>query len=104
YACTQVVSSGWGSGIVIGFLVAGVVLLCAFVLREARTSAPLLPLQIVLDRNRGGAYLAVAFAIAGMFGAFLFLTYYLRVVLRFSPFEAGVAFLPLTLASQAGSW
>ena len=104
YACTQVVSSSWGSGTVVGFLVAGVVLLCAFVVREARTNAPLLPLQIVLDRNRGGAYLAAAFAIAGMFGAFLFLTYYLQVVLRYSPLQAGLAFLPLTLASQAGSW
>ncbi len=104
YACTQAVSSGWGSGTVIGFLAASAVLLCAFVVREARTSAPLLPLQIVLDRNRGGAYLAVAFAIAGMFGAFLFLTYYLQVVLRYSPLQAGLAFLPLTLASQAGSW
>jgi EmrB/QacA subfamily drug resistance transporter len=104
YACTEAVWSGWRSGTVIGFLVASAVLLFAFVLREARTSAPLLPLQIVLDRNRGGAYLAVAFAIAGMFGAFLFLTYYLQVVLRYSPLQAGLAFLPLTLASQAGSW
>jgi len=39
-----------------------------------------------------------------MFGAFLFLTYYLQVVLRYSPLQAGLAFLPLTLASQAGSW
>ena len=104
YGCTQVVSSGWRSGTVISFLLAGVVLLGAFVVREARTNAPLLPLQIVLDRNRGGAYLAAAFAIAGMFGAFLFLTYYLQVVLRYSPLQAGLAFLPLTLASQAGSW
>src|SRR5712691_4666337 len=86
YACTQAVSSGWGSGTVIGFLAASAVLLCAFVVREARTSAPLLPLQIVLDRNRGGAYLAVAFAIAGMFGAFLFLTYYLHVA-RWKEFQ-----------------
>lgn len=104
YGCTEAVSSGWSSGRVIGFLVASAVLLSAFVLREARTSAPLLPLRIVLDRNRGGAYLAAAFAIAGMFGAFLFLTYYLQVVLRYSPLQAGLAFLPLTLASQAGSW
>jgi EmrB/QacA subfamily drug resistance transporter len=104
YACTQAVSSGWRSVTVIGFLVASAVLLCAFVVREARTDAPLLPLHIVLDRNRGGAYLAAAFAIAGMFGAFLFLTYYLQVVLRYSPLQAGLAFLPLTLASQAGSW
>ena len=79
-------------------------LLIAFVLREARTRSPLLPLWIVLDRNRGGAYLAAALAIAGMFGAFLFLTYYLQVVLRYSPLQAGLAFLPLTVASQAGSW
>ena len=58
----------------------------------------------MLDRNRGGAYLAVALAIASMFGAFLFLTYYLQVVLRYTPLQAGLAFLPLTLASQAGSW
>jgi len=104
YGCTEAVSSGWGSGRVVGFLIASAMLLIAFVLREARTDAPVLPLQIVLDRNRGGAYLAAAFAIAGMFGAFLFLTYYLQVVLRYSPLQAGMAFLPLTLASQAGSW
>jgi predicted MFS family arabinose efflux permease len=104
YGCTQAVSSGWRSVTVVGLLVASAVLLFAFVVREARTDAPLLPLHIVLDRNRGGAYLAAAFAIAGMFGAFLFLTYYLQVVLRYSPLQAGLAFLPLTLASQAGSW
>ena len=104
YACTEAVSSGWASGRIIGFLVASGVLLGAFIVREARTDAPLLPLDIVLDRNRGGAYLAAGLAIAGMFGAFLFLTYYLQVVLRYSPLQAGLAFLPLTLASQAGSW
>jgi EmrB/QacA subfamily drug resistance transporter len=104
YACTEAVSSGWGSATVIGFLVGSVLLLIAFVVREARADNPLLPLRIVLDRNRGGAYLAAAFAVAGMFGAFLFLTYYLQVVLRYSPLQAGLAFLPLTVASQAGSW
>ena len=46
----------------------------------------------------------VALVIAGMFGAFLFLTYYLQVVLRYTPLQAGLAFLPLSVASQAGSW
>jgi EmrB/QacA subfamily drug resistance transporter len=104
YACTEAASSGWSSGAVTWFLLASAVLLFAFVLREARASAPLLPLTIVVDRNRGGASLAAALAIAGMFGAFLFLTYYMQVVLRYSPLQAGLAFLPLTLASQAGSW
>jgi EmrB/QacA subfamily drug resistance transporter len=104
YGCTDAVSSGWASGRVIGLLTASAVLLVAFVVREARTDSPLLPLHIVLDRNRGGAYLAAASAVAGMFGGFLFLTYYLQVVLHYSPLQAGLAFLPLTLASQAGSW
>lgn len=104
YACTRAVSEGWSSSTVIGLLLASALLLISFVVREARTADPLLPLRIVLDRNRGGAYLAVAFAIAGMFGAFLFLTYYLQAVLRYSPVQAGLAFLPLTIASQAGAW
>jgi len=104
YGCTQAVTAGWGSGTVVGSLVASVALLALFVVREARTANPLLPLRIVLDRNRGGAYLAVMLAIAGMFGAFLFLTYYLQVVLRYTPLQAGLAFLPMTVASQVGSW
>jgi EmrB/QacA subfamily drug resistance transporter len=104
YACTQAVTVGLTSNPVIALLVASAVLLALFVVREARTPNPLLPLRIVLDRNRGGAYVTVALAIAGMFGAFLFLTYYLQVVLHYTPLQAGLAFLPMTLASQAGSW
>jgi EmrB/QacA subfamily drug resistance transporter len=104
YACTEAVRAGWGSPTVLALLGTSVVLLASFVLREARTDSPLLPLGVVLDRNRGGAYLAVMLAGAGMFGAFLFLTYYLQVVLDFSPFQAGLAFLPMMLASQFGSW
>jgi EmrB/QacA subfamily drug resistance transporter len=104
YGCTLAVSKGWRSTEVVSLLVASIVLLALFVAWEARATNPLLPLRIVWDRNRGGAYLAVALGIAGMFGAFLFLTYYLQVVLRFTPVQAGLAFLPMTLASQAGSW
>ena len=80
------------------------VLLALFVWREATTPAPLLPLRIVLDRNRGGAYATVALVIAAMFGAFLFLTYYFQGVLHYTPLQAGLAFLPLVIAQQAGSW
>src|SRR2546425_6359237 len=85
-------------------LAVSAVLLAMFVLREARTPNALLPLRIFAERNRAGAYITVAMAIAGMFGAFLFLTYYLQVVLQFTPLQAGLAFLPMTIASQAGSW
>jgi MFS family permease len=86
------------------FLAVSAVLLALFVWREATTSNPLLPLGIVLDRNRGGAYATVALTIAAMFGAFLFLTYYFQVSLRYTPLQAGLAFLPLVVSQQAGSW
>ena len=60
-----------------------------------RTSDPLLPPRIVLDRNRGGAYLSMLIASAGMFGSFLFMTYYLQQTLGYSPVLTGVAFLPM---------
>jgi predicted MFS family arabinose efflux permease len=75
-----------------------------FVIWQRHATNPLLPLRIVADRNRGGSYLAVLLTIAGMFGAFLFLTYYMQVVLGYSPLQAGLAFLPLAAASQFGSW
>ncbi|HEX7262661.1 MAG TPA: MFS transporter [Candidatus Dormibacteraeota bacterium] len=104
YACTVAVSQGWRSTEVLSLIAASVALLALFAAWQTRAANPLLPLRIVLDRNRAGAYLTTAFVIAGMFGAFLFLTYYLQVVLHFSPLQAGLAFLPMTVASQAGSW
>jgi len=50
---------------------------------------------VVLDRNRGGAYLSMLIAAAGMFATFLFLTYYLQQTLGYSPVVTGVAFLPI---------
>jgi EmrB/QacA subfamily drug resistance transporter len=84
--------------------VVGFALLGLFVLREWRTPAPLLPLGVLANRVRAGAYLAVGLALAGMFGAYLFLTYYLQAVLHYSPLQAGLAFLPITVASQSASW
>ncbi|HZD70396.1 MAG TPA: DHA2 family efflux MFS transporter permease subunit [Actinomycetes bacterium] len=103
YACSQAVFNGWGARPVIGLLVAGAVLLILFVVQESRSANPLLPLRIVTSRNRGGAYMATALAVVGMFGMFLALTYYFQVVLRFSPVRAGLAFLPMTVAVMASS-
>ena len=82
----------------IGLLAASAVLLIAFVAIQRRSSHPLLPLRIVLDRGRGGAYLAMGIAGAGMFGVFLFLTFYLQNTLGYSPIKSGLAFLPLSIA------
>ncbi|MFY9928559.1 MAG: MFS transporter [Streptosporangiaceae bacterium] len=90
-------STGWTKPATLVALIGGVLLLVAFVLVERRVAHPLLPLRIVTDRNRGGAYLAMFLAAIGMFGVFLFLTYYLEETLGYSAVKTGLAFLPLTL-------
>ncbi len=104
YACTEIAKAGWRSSTVATLLSASAVLLVMFVIRESRVSSPLLPLWILADRNRAGVYMTVALGAAAIFGAYLFLTYYLQVVLRDSPVQAGFAFLPITIASQSASW
>ena len=88
----------WTDPLTIAMLVASAVLLVAFVVIQFRSANPLLPMRVVLDRDRGGSFLAMALSGAGMFGVFLFLTYYLQQTLAFSPIESGLAFLPMTLA------
>jgi EmrB/QacA subfamily drug resistance transporter len=95
YGFSNAASHGWHAVSTWGFLVAGVVLLVAFGAIETRARQPLLPLRIVLDRNRAASYLSILITGAGMFGIFLFLTYYLQETLGFSPVTAGVAFLPM---------
>ena len=95
YGFSNAETHDWSSTSVWGFLVGGVVLLAAFVAIEMRVEHPLLPLRVVLDRNRGGAYLAVFLLGIGMFGIFLFLTYYLQQNLGFTPVKSGLAYLPM---------
>lgn len=100
-------TDGWDSPATWGMLAGAAVLLVAFVLWQRRAAHPLLPLSIILDRNRGAAYMSVLIAGAGMFGIFLFVTYYLQVSLGFSPIQTGLSFLPmiamLVLAAQLGT-
>jgi EmrB/QacA subfamily drug resistance transporter len=86
---------GWSSPLTIGFLVAAVVLLAAFVIVELRSDHPLLPLRIVLHPSRGGAYLTSLLAGAALLGGLLFLTYYYQGTLGYSALKSGLASLPL---------
>ncbi len=85
----------WGSPMTWGFLTAGAMLVLAFLGWEQRASHPLLPLRVLADRDRGAALSAVFIASAGLFGVFLFLTYYLQGVLGYTPLANGTAFLPM---------
>jgi EmrB/QacA subfamily drug resistance transporter len=103
YGLSEAETKGWGAPLSLGPLLAGLALLAAFVLVERRVAHPLLPLRIVLNRFRGGAYLAIGLSATGMFGIFLFLTYYLQLILGYSPVATGLAFLPLIAALIASS-
>jgi len=94
YAFAHAESDGWSDPVTITLIVVSVLLLVTFVVLQQRVAHPLLPLRVVLDRRRGGAYLAITLAAIGMFAVFLFLTYYLQRTLGFSPLKSGVAFLP----------
>jgi EmrB/QacA subfamily drug resistance transporter len=97
YGLANAETHSWTDAVTIGMLVAGAVLLAAFAVIQRRSANPLLPLRVVLDRDRGGSFLAMLLSGAGMFAVFLFLTYYLQQTLDFSPIQSGLAFLPMTL-------
>ena len=94
YGFSQAETDGWGAGTTLGLIAAGLVLLTAFVGLQRRVAHPLLPLRVVLDRNRGGAFIALATNSAGLMAVFLFLTYYLQQNLVMSTVETGLGFLP----------
>jgi EmrB/QacA subfamily drug resistance transporter len=104
YGCSQAATHGWESTDVLVPLVVGAVGVAAFLLRQGRVAQPLLPLWVLADRSRFGAYLSVAAAVVGSFGMFLMLTYHFQQVLGWSAVRTGLAFLPLSVAVSAGSY
>jgi EmrB/QacA subfamily drug resistance transporter len=95
YGFSNAATRSWTTPSTYLFFAAGVALLAMFALRMSRARSPLLPPRVVLDRNRGAAYLGILIVGAGMFGIFLFVTYYLQDTLNYSPVITGVAFLPM---------
>ncbi|MBB2894083.1 DHA2 family efflux MFS transporter permease subunit [Flexivirga oryzae] len=98
YGFSQAESNGWNSIETYSLLIGGLVLLMAFVWLERRVAHPLLPMRIVTNRFRGGAYLTIGFSAMGMFAIFLFLTYFLQMLKGYSPVQTGLAFLPMIAA------
>src|SRR2546429_4918286 len=97
YGFSNAATHHWATPSTYGFLAAGVVLGVVFAVWQGRAANPLLPPRVVLDRNRGGAYLSMLIGTAGLFGTLLFLTYYLQQTLGYSPLITGVAFLPMSV-------
>jgi EmrB/QacA subfamily drug resistance transporter len=96
YGFSSAETSSWSDPVTIAALASSAVLLVSFIAVERRVAHPLLPLHIVRDRARGGAYATIALAGSAVFAVFLFLTYYLQQSLGYSPLKTGLAFLPMT--------
>ena len=96
YGFSNAETHSWSDPVTVIALAASAVLLCLFVAIERRRAHPLLPLHIVANRARGGAYASIVLGGAGVLGAFLFLTYFMQQNLGFSPLSTGLAFLPMT--------
>jgi EmrB/QacA subfamily drug resistance transporter len=95
--------SHWGDAQVLASLAASVVLLVSFVLIERRSSHPLLPMRILADRNRSGAYLIMLCVATGLFGLFFFLTLFIQNVLGYSAIRSGIAYLPFAVGVVTAS-
>ncbi len=103
FGLSRTETDSWSDRTALISIAVGIVLLVVFVLIQRRVAAPLLPLRIVLDRNRGGAFLAMGVTAVAMFGVFLFLTYFLQITKGFSPMQSGLAFVPMILFVLTGS-
>ena len=103
YAFTKAGLDGWASSTTLMLFAIAAVLLTLFVLIERRAAHPLLPLRIILDRNRGGSFLASLLVGTAMLGTFLSLTYYFQGTLHYSAMKSGLAFVPFSLGVITGA-
>ncbi|MDT8913611.1 MFS transporter [Amycolatopsis sp. PS_44_ISF1] len=103
YGLGNAATAGWTALVTLGPVTLGVLLLLAFVLFERRVTHPLLPLPVVLDRDRGASYLTIGISGTGGFAVFLFVTYYLADTLKFTPVQSGLAFLPMVVLIMGGA-
>jgi EmrB/QacA subfamily drug resistance transporter len=103
YGFTKAGTDGWGSTVTLSLFGMAAVLLVAFVVIEQRAAHPLLPMRIVLDRNRGGSFLASLLVGTAILGTFLSLTYYFQGVLHYSALKSGFAFVPFSLGIITGA-
>jgi EmrB/QacA subfamily drug resistance transporter len=103
YAIVQAEEYGWGSGRTLGLAAIALLLLAAFVIIERRSQAPLVRLGIFKVRSLLGANLVLLVVAGGLFANFFFSSIYVQRILGYTPLEAGLAFLPVTVGIVAGS-
>ncbi|MFF5364572.1 MFS transporter [Streptomyces scabiei] len=103
YGFIRAAEEGWRDSLTIGSFTAAAVLLLMFGLIERRAREPITPLKMFTDRNRSGTYVIMLSLAAAMFGMFFFIVLFVQNVLQYTPIEAGLAFLPVTVAIVTGA-
>jgi len=103
YGIVQTEAEGWTSAAALAPLLAGAALIGLFLLVEARTKTPLMPLKLFRIRSVSSANVAMFLCGAAMFCMWFFMTLYAQNVLGYTPLEAGLALMPSSLAVILGS-
>ncbi len=101
YGIIEAADRGWAHPVVLGSLAAAGMALIGLVAHERGAEQPIMPLRLFADRRRAGAYAARALYLGAMIGFFFFTTQLMQGVLGFTPFEAGLGFLPMTVVNFA---
>jgi len=103
YGFIRAADEGWRDSLTIGSFAAAVVLLLSFAFIESRAKEPITPLRMFADRNRSGTYVIMLSLAAAMFGMFFYIVLFVQNVLDYTPIEAGLAFLPVTVVIALGA-
>jgi EmrB/QacA subfamily drug resistance transporter len=103
YAITSGAEHGWSAGLTLASFAAAAVLLPIFVVLQARSADPMLPLRLFADRNRTGSYLGMLLVALGPMGSFYLLTLYMQHILQYSPIRTGLAWLPFGVGIVIGA-
>ena len=103
YGFIRSADEGWHDSLTIGSFAAAVVLLLAFGIIESRAKDPITPLRMYADRHRSGTYVIMLSLAAAMFGMFFYIVLFVQNVLGYSPIQAGLAFLPVTVVIALGA-
>jgi predicted MFS family arabinose efflux permease len=103
YGIVRSADAGWSDGLTQAALAAGGLLLVLFVVNEQRAAQPIMPLRLLRSRERSGAYTARLLFLGAMAPFWFFTTQFLQSVAGYSPVQAGLAFLPTTLANFAAA-
>jgi EmrB/QacA subfamily drug resistance transporter len=96
FGVSQASTQGWGSTSAWPFIVLGALLLAVFFVIQSRITSPLLPLRLLTDRVRAGAFLAQLLVGLGLFGMFLFMTFYFQDIEQYSAVKTGLLFMPFS--------